>query len=219
MKTVTNWLVILHTCVYMLIYYGTSPTSSAYSKALDFPDVLTGIVKAATPAAAFVSTFFYNFTLGKKYLPAYIISWICLIVGSFFYYAALTVHSVPLLVAGRILFGWGGGKVITRAYFATEINPKNKALWSGILVASIAFSLTGGPGISAFFEFIPDFDILFLKTRTYNFFAGVFTLIALISSIIFFVLFQDKKSDDNKIVVPFPVIGKEGEEAEPRKIL
>lgn len=65
-KNITNWLVIIHTTVYMLIYYGTSPTSGSYSKALDFPDILTGIVKAATPFAAFISTFFYNFMIDNN---------------------------------------------------------------------------------------------------------------------------------------------------------
>lgn len=152
-------------------------------------------------------------------------SWSCLIFGAFAYYAALTIDSVPLLVLGRILFGWGGGKVITRAYFATQVTPKEKHMWSGILVASIAFSITGGPGISSFLEFIEPSDIWVFRTEKYNLFAGIFSFVALFFAIVFFIFFKDKDTDNTGIVVPFPDVNINAKEnmleepKEPRKIL
>lgn len=70
------WLVIIHTMIYMLIYYGNAPTAPSYSKALEFPESLTGVVQAATPLAAFISTFHYSNVISTSYKGGYAVSFL-----------------------------------------------------------------------------------------------------------------------------------------------
>lgn len=185
------WLVIIHTMVYLLYYYGNSPTAGDYAAALEFPTVLSGIVQAATPLAAFLSTFHYGAILSKNYRGAYIISFVCMVLGNLLYYLAKTFKSISALVIARILLGYSGGRVITRGFVGTKINPKFRSLWSSYLVAFSSLSITLGPGISSFLEYIPSFKFLGTDFRTYNAFSFVFSIISILYFIFFMIAFED----------------------------
>lgn len=195
------WLVLVHTMYYMLMYYGNSPTASKYSDALDFSSSLSGIVQAATPLAAFLSTFHYRAIIGPQgYTKAYILSLICLVSGSFFYYIAKSFDSlgIPTLILGRVLIGYGGGRVITRNFVATIIKPKYRNLWSAYLVAFTALSITVGPGISSILSSIGDQDYYGTEIREYTVFAWVFTMVGIIFIIVFFTFYTDIPSSRKK---------------------
>lgn len=219
--TVMSWMVLTHTSLYLLIYYGNSPTSGSYSEALNLPETLIGVLKAATPLAAFLSTFMYNAIISKKFVYSYIISWTSLIIGAMLYYEALTFDSVLMIVAGRLLIGWGGGRVITRTYFATEVGLDERVLWSSLLVACNAGCITISPGISSLLEYIKSFEILGMKTTEFNIFSEACFFLFVTVCAIFFLLFKDKEPQ-NDIIVPFPRdprASKVEDQQMPRKLL
>lgn len=154
-KLITPWLVLFHTSLYMIIYYGNSPTSADYSDALDVPDNILGLLKAITPLAAFVSTFMYNAILGRTYTIAYIVSFFFLTFGCLSYFLAKTFESVALIMLGRTMIGLGGGRVITRMYYAVSVPESQREFWASLLVASTALSITFGPGLSSMLEYVP----------------------------------------------------------------
>lgn len=185
------WLVIFHTMLYMLTYYGNAPTSSTYSKALKLPEALTGILQAATPAAGFLSGFHYSTIIAKSYRGGYIISFSCMIFSNALYYLAKTWDSIPLIVAGRLLLGYSGARVMTRNFVGTKIKLKYRPLWSSYLVAFTAISITVGPGISSVLAFIPETVIIGTQFKVYNEFVFFFFFVSIAYCIIFFLGFTD----------------------------
>ncbi len=218
-RQISSWFVLIHTTVYMFLYYGNSPTSGEYSHYLNIPYSMVGLLKAATPIAAFFATFAYSWIMGKKYIWSYIISWASLTIGALLYYLARTFDSVIMIIIGRMLIGCGGGRVITRSYFATQVPYKEMAVWSSLLVASTSLSLTCAPGISSVLEYIPSFSILGAHTEKFNIFSLMTFFICLVLGSLFFVFFLDM-SPPSDIIVAFPSKNDPNEEEiEPRRIL
>lgn len=195
---------LIHTFMYLTIYYGNSPTSAAYSEALDIPSNILGLLKAITPLAAFISTFFYGFLLDGTYTKSYIISFFLLTFGCLCYFLALTTNSVILIVLGRIGIGFGGARVITRKYLSIAVTPESREFWGSALVAATALSITGGPGVSSFLEYLPSLDFLFLDIRKYNILSLVFFVAFCIVWALFHIIFKDseKKSKKKRVLLP-----------------
>ena len=185
------WMVIVHTMGFMLIYYGNVTTAYTYAGKIGFPKALKSIVAAATPFASFISTFHYAAWIKKKYTSSYWVSLITLSLGCFAYFIALTVDFPMLLLVGRILFGYGGGRVITKTFVTYIIKPKFKSLWSSYLVCMTALAITGGPGVSSLLEYLGSGSIFGIKYETYNIYSGVLTLILLAFSIFMLATFED----------------------------
>lgn len=185
------WLVIIHTMIYKLIYYGNAPTASSYSKAIDFPESLTGIVQAATPFSGIFSAFHYSRVIENSYKGGYVVSFSCMILGNFLYYISKTFNSVILIIIGRFVLGYSGARVIPRNFVATKIKRKYRTLWSSYMVAFSALSATLGPGISSLLEFIPETTILGTELRNYNSFSFIFFIVSTLYCILFFITFTD----------------------------
>lgn len=182
----------------MFIYYGNSPTSGDYSNALNIDQNLLGIIKAITPLVGFFSTFLYNAIIGTSYTIPYIVSFGSLSLGGFCYFIAKSFDSVLLLVLGRTFIGLGAGRVITRRYFAADVPVKDRKYWGSLLTASTALSITVGPGLSSFAEFIPSQDIAGIQIETYNVFSLLFFICMVLLWAVFHFLFLDASSSGKK---------------------
>ena len=186
----------------MFIYYGNSPTSGEYSEALELADSLTGILKALTPLAGFVSTFFYNALMIYGYHVSYALSFSCINLGLLLYFFSKTIGTWVTLAIGRLLLGFGGGRVITRKYLASETLPSERKFWASLMVASTALSITVGPGISSLMEFVGNFDVVFVEIRTYNVFSLGFLILGLTIWATFLIIFTENHS----VITPGPKI-------------
>lgn len=162
------FFVLAHTFVYMLTYYGITPTTYDYNYIMKIPKSLFGLVSALTPFIAAISCFIYNWQTEVHYKKSYIISLICLMLGAFLYTWALTFRSVYVLFAGRILFGYGGGRILTRKFFSREISISHRVYYSALLVGFTGVAMTFGPGLSALLETIID-DQLATHTKLKHF--------------------------------------------------
>ena len=188
------WMVIIHTMGFMLIYYGNIATSSDYAKKVGIPPAISPLANAVTAFAAFLSTFHYAFWIKKAYRPSYIISHFSLVLGVLLYYLSLTFESAWMLVVGRFLFGYGGGRVITKTFVTYVISPKFKNLWSSYLVAMTALSITGGAGISSLTEMIGEGEFQGTRYSRLNTYSGVIFVALLVFAVVMLSLFEDLPS-------------------------
>ena len=150
------WFVLIHTFFYMLTYYGITPTTYDYNLIMGIPKPYFGLVSAFTPAVASLACFIYNVFTTVHYKGSYLISIGCLMSGTFLYSLAFTFRSLALLFIGRALFGYGGGRILTRKFFTREIHIDHRIKWSAILVGFTGMSMTFGPGLSALLETLID---------------------------------------------------------------
>ncbi len=150
------YFVLAHTFVYMLTYYGITPTTYDYNYIMKIPKNLFGLISAMTPFVAAISCFIYNWQTTVHYKTSYIISLLCLLSGAFLYTLALTYRSIIILFIGRCLFGYGGGRILTRKFFSREISISHRVFFSALLVGVTGVAMTFGPGLSALLETLID---------------------------------------------------------------
>ena len=194
------YLVYIHTFFYFLNYYGMAQTSPDYSKALGLSKSLSGVLQAASPAAAIFFGFFINCITKTKYRSPYILCLSMLVVGNFLYYIAKTVSDennvagIVTLVAGRMIFGSGGSRLMTRKFIAINVPSQYQSKYSTYLVGFSALGISLGPGISSLFEFVPNTTFTVGSTKiyftTYNILSFVFFGTWLVLFLIFLVFFK-----------------------------
>ena len=153
------WFVLVHTFVYMLTYYGITPTTYDYNNLMKVPKSMFGLMSAITPFVAAISCFIYNHYTSVHYKVSYLISISCLCIGSFLYSYAMTHRSLIILLIGRCLFGYGGGRILTRKFFSREIHIEHRVFFSAMLVGFTGVAMTFGPGLSALLETVIDSDV------------------------------------------------------------
>ena len=185
------WLVLAHTFLFMLIYYGNAPTSADYSEALNVPVAITGVIQALTPGLGFFSVFFYNWSSKNSYTWSYYISFICLISGTFLYASAYSFSSVISLILARSLIGFGAGRGLTKKFFTLEITVPYMAIYSSLLSGVSNSCISLGPGLSSLLIYIPEFKFLFYENQSFSIFTFVFFFIFIILALTFFPLFKD----------------------------
>jgi hypothetical protein len=120
----------MHTFLYMLLYYGITPTTFDYNVLMEIPREYFGLVSAFTPFIACLSCFTHNYFTAKHYKASFLVSLGCLVVGSFLYCLAFTLRNVAMLFISRALFGYGGARIIIRKFVTKEIHIDHRTKWS-----------------------------------------------------------------------------------------
>jgi len=150
--------VLTHNFLYMLLYYGITPTTFDYNTYMDIPKNLFGLLSAVTPIVGCCSSFIYNYLTRSGYKFSYLKSLTSLVIGTFLYSLAFTYRSIAMLLIGRSLMGYGAGRILTRKFFSLEIHIEHRIFYSALLVGAVSLSMTLGPGFSALLETILDTD-------------------------------------------------------------
>lgn len=194
------YLVYAHTFFYILNYYGLAQTSPDYSKALNLGASTSGVLQAASPAAAIFFGFFINCITKTKYRFPYLMCLCMLFIGNFLYFIAVSVGGesqtwgLVCLIAGRMIFGSGGSRLMTRKFIAINVPSIYQSKYSTYLVGFSALGITLGPGISSVFEFIPNTSFKLgtfnVMVTTYNILSLVFFLVWLAFFFFFIVFFK-----------------------------
>ena len=201
------YLVYLHTFLYILNYYGLGQTSPDYAKSLDLQPSLSGILQAATPVAAIFWGFFINVITKTKYRFPYLLCLSMLVIGNLFYYLAESVKennaaALALLILGRMIFGMGGSRLMTRKYIAINVPSSFQSKHSTYLVGFSALGITLGPGISSMLEFVKPTTVLGTSLTTFNILAFVFFFIWLFLFIFFIFVFKGyDKSIEKQVII------------------
>lgn len=199
------YLVLIHTFLFFTAYYGLALTSYLYSEDLGINKSLSGILQAVTPLAAVMFSFVLNYiTLNNRYRYPYFISLTLLFSGMLLYYLAHTFNEnksegLIILVIGRVLFGMGGARIMTRKFIAINVDVGSQSKYSSILVSISAFGICFGPGLSAVLQFANDTDMGATDLFDANILAFVFIFVFAILFILFIIFFKgyNKLSDYN----------------------
>lgn len=212
------YLVYTHTFFYITNYYGLGQTSPDYTKSLDLPPSLSGILQAATPVAAIFWGFFINVITKTKYRYPYILCLSMLIIGNLFYYLAETFKdnkstALALLILGRMIFGMGGSRLMTRKYIAINVPFNFQSKYSTYLVGFSSLGITLGPGISSMLEFVKPTTVAGTSLTTFNILALFFFFIWVFVFILFLFLF---KGHDKSIEKQIHIMKKNEEELSQR---
>ena len=190
------WLVYLHTFLYVLNYYGMAQTSPDYSKSLGLQKSTSGVLQAASPLAAVFFGFIINCITKRKYRFPYLLCLCMLTVGNFMYYIAETVGKsnqaggLVLLVLGRMIFGSGGSRLMTRKFVAINVPFQFQSKYSTYLVGFSALGITLGPGFSSVCEFVNPTKIAGTYLETFNILALVFFFIWAFLVVFFAIFFK-----------------------------
>lgn len=198
------WLVLIHTCLYIMPYYGLALTASTYATALELQSSLSGILQAATPVAAILGGFLFNhITRLNRYRGPYFLSLSLMFIGMVLYYIPYTLREdnkalgIVLLVIGRMSFGIGGSRLMTRKYLAINVAIWAQSYYSTIFVAISALAMCFGPGIAAVLIWAGDVDMGPTDAYEGNIMAFMFIFVYAGLLILFIFVFDgyDKKLD------------------------
>jgi len=144
------WLVLFHTMVYMINYYGMYPTFFEQKAKLNISMNIAFFLLAVTPATAMVVINIYDKWFKSDFKGPYYLSCGLLMIGNLLYYSSTIPHTatVATLVIGRMLLGAGGIRYFTRKYMALMINEKFRAKYTAIFFVISNVGKCIGPGIS-----------------------------------------------------------------------
>ena len=116
---------LFHTFFYMFIYSITLSTNVKFIESMGSDGIDSGIIMGLTPLAAIASTVFCSKWTITSYKKPLIFSLICFILGNFLYAIADYPKSLIILGLGRMLIGFGSGRMVNRRYLI-EFIPKNE---------------------------------------------------------------------------------------------
>lgn len=197
--------VLLHTFLFITVYYGLALSSYLYSIDLQIDQTLSGILQAATPATGALFGVLINYlTLNNRYRFSYLIMVFFLFISMVLYYLAHTFNEnktagLIILIIGRILFGMGGSRLITRKFMAINVELWAQSTYSTILSSITAFGICFGPGLAAILLFADSTSLGVTDIFPANIMAFVFIFVFAILLVLFVALFKgyNKQSDEN----------------------
>ena len=146
---VSNLLNFLSTFFYMTNYYIVAPSSGDYAKRLGGNAALASVIIGMTPLAALVSTVLYSWWTSYSYKHALLFASTCSVVGNLMYALGLPFNSLPLVMIGRLLNGFGSARSINRRYIADTYSYEERTAASATFVTAGALGMAAGPAIAS----------------------------------------------------------------------
>ncbi|KAJ1428034.1 major facilitator superfamily domain-containing protein [Ochromonadaceae sp. CCMP2298] len=137
------------TFVYLANQYVVAPTSGEYARLLGMTPAMSGVIIGLTPAAALLSSFLYSMWSNYSFKRPILTCVVCGIAGNLLYGMALQCNAQWMILAGRLLTGFGGPRVISRRYIADHVPAVDRLLASSQFVTAGALGLSCGPLISS----------------------------------------------------------------------
>lgn len=147
-RHMSNLINLASTFLYMTNYYIVAPTSGAYAARLGMSEALAGIIIGMTPCAALAASVLYSWWSNRSYRHALLFAATCSIVGDILYALALPFNSIPLIIIGRLLNGFGGARAINRRYIADAFSRNERTAASAAFVTAGALGLAAGPALA-----------------------------------------------------------------------
>lgn len=141
----SNFLNLMSTFLYMTNYYIVAPASNTYAEKLGSDPSIAGMIIGATPIAALVSTLLYSWWTSYSYKSALVFASTCSGLGNILYAAGLPCQSLTLVMAGRLLNGFGSARSINRRYIADTFSREDRTAASAAFVTAGALGMAAGP--------------------------------------------------------------------------
>ena len=145
----TVFLSVFSSFIHVTNFYILTLTAKDFSLYVGMDEGFSGVLSAANWASAVVFTFVYSYWSNYQYkLPTFVCA-LFVVLGDLVYVLAYPLKSPYLLLAGRLLIGVGGARVINRRYIATYVKPHARTAWNSAYVAGSIIGRGLGPFISS----------------------------------------------------------------------
>jgi len=138
----------------MCNYNVVTPTSGMYAKLLGFDEAHAGLIIGMTPAAVIVSSLLYSWWSSYSYKKALIFASSCCAIGNLIYAFALPCNSLTMVLAGRLMTGFGSARTINRRYVADYYNLEERTAGMADFVSASALGMAVGPGLAALLSYV-----------------------------------------------------------------
>jgi len=153
-SNLSKFLNMASTSLYMCNYNVVTPTSGLYSKLLGYDETHAGLIVGMTPAAVIVSSLLYSWWSSYSYKKALIFASSCCAIGNLIYAFALPCDSLTMVLAGRLMTGFGSARIINRRYIADYYNLEERTAGMAQFVSASAVGMAVGPGLAAFLSYL-----------------------------------------------------------------
>ncbi|KAL7555810.1 hypothetical protein ACA910_002275 [Epithemia clementina (nom. ined.)] len=152
-QSISDYLNLLSTFLYMANYYIVAPASHTYAEKLGGDASQAGLIIGMTPVAALLSTLLYSWWTSYSYKAALVFASVSSIAGNACYAAGLPFQSFRLVLVGRLLNGFGSARSINRRYIADRFSLRQRTAASAAFVTAGSLGLSAGPALAALLEF------------------------------------------------------------------
>ncbi|CAK8532590.1 unnamed protein product [Lathyrus sativus] len=143
---------LANTFLYMVNTYIIVPTADDYSTSLGAAPTVCGIVIGAMAVAQVFSSVYFSAWSNKSYFRPLVFSSIALFLGNVFYACAYDVHSIWILLIGRLFCGLGSARAVNRRYISDCVPLKIRMPASAGFVSASALGMACGPALAGILQ-------------------------------------------------------------------
>ncbi|XP_060180034.1 SPX domain-containing membrane protein At4g22990-like [Lycium barbarum] len=143
---------LANTFLYMVNTYIIVPTADDYSMSLSAAATVCGIVIGAMAVAQIFSSVYFSAWSNRSYFRPLVFSSIVLFVGNVMYALAYDLKSIPVLLIGRLLCGFGSARAVNRRYISDCVPLKIRMQASAGFVSASALGMACGPALAGLLQ-------------------------------------------------------------------
>ncbi|KAL5080925.1 hypothetical protein RYX36_009346 [Vicia faba] len=143
---------LANTFLYMVNTYIIVPTADDYSTSLGAAPTVCGIVIGAMAVAQLFSSVYFSAWSNKSYFRPLVFSSIALFLGNVFYACAYDVHSIWILLIGRLFCGLGSARAVNRRYISDCVPLRIRMKASAAFVSASALGMACGPALAGILQ-------------------------------------------------------------------
>ncbi|KAJ7944855.1 SPX domain-containing membrane protein [Quillaja saponaria] len=146
------FLNLANTFLYMVNTYIIVPTADDYSVSLGAAATVCGIVIGSMAVAQVFSSVYFSAWSNKSYFRPLVFSSVALLVGNTLYALAYDLHSIWVLLIGRLLCGFGSARAVNRRYISDCVPLKLRMKASAAFVSASALGMACGPALAGLLQ-------------------------------------------------------------------
>ena len=184
----TLLLTVFSSFIHLTNFYVLSLAAKDYSVHVGMNESFSGILSGANWMSSVFFTFTYSYWSNYQFKIPTLVCAFFTILGNVVYFSAYSYASPLMLVAGRLLVGVGGARVINRRYISSYVAPQARTAWNSAYVAGSIVGRGVGPIVGAGLFFV-DFEVLGISVNGLNspaLFMGIVWLIYFTLVLIYF---------------------------------
>uniref|UniRef100_A0A0D6QSH1 SPX domain-containing protein n=1 Tax=Araucaria cunninghamii TaxID=56994 RepID=A0A0D6QSH1_ARACU len=157
---------LVNTFLYMVNTYIIVPTADDYSISLGAAATLCGVVIGSMAFAQLISSVYFSAWSNRSYFRPLVFSSIVLFLGNLMYASAYDLHSLSILIVGRILCGLGSARAVNRRYISDCVPLKTRLQASAGFVSASALGMAAGPALAGILQINKSFFGITLNQST-----------------------------------------------------
>ena len=153
-------MVIIHGGLVLVNIGANNFNLGEYQAALNYTTALSVGIQVAVQVSTFLSYLCWNMYSNTQFKYPYLLSIVFMMVGNLLYYLGPTFLDnrttvLGLMITGRILIGFGSVKVLSLKFITLCVEVRFYTLMVTFYILDISIGLCLGPGLVAFWEYMP----------------------------------------------------------------